>query len=654
MIPCRIQDFDPDEMPQAFMREPVLRKIDPELIVHRKNVNGIAIDRPGCPDPDDAVWALDRGKDIVLQVTIATPAEFIVPGSSEDLLARELAFTRYRGSSIEVSMLPPSVSQDLLCLRKGRLRPGITISGAISPDGGIRDFPIRKTKINPRGNYTDTDIDVIMHDPAARLHKVVRNLYSAACILHARRMKEGALDMIDPSHGRMINEEGQIEKFEPGAMTAHFILHEAMVFANELAARYCVNNGLHALFRNHSAREGRPPDEVLRDSFRNVITEAFETESDSRLDLARLCFEGQLNHAEYGIRPEGHFALNLPAYTHFTSPLRRYIDIVIARIISAHLDGRPAPYTPEELEAIAQSINDTSRAYRKHRRLLREESEISGGSSAFLRRLVSALETGNLDPMFADEISLDSLHPEGLCRILFNSHNGRDWAILRERLFLSLPARPDMATGALALWNDRKSHLTFRGQEDEDSGGYRATAVLLESNIETAGEPFLARSRKIARVGAALQLIGSIAEIEKTAIDAACARWIERQAADAPAKPPRPRAEKPRRHRPPLTSTHSVTRSRPIVSLSKMDPSTVEYPVRVLYEICAQDRHSSPQYVLMRTETKHLRAICEVTTSQGVELREEGSGQAQSAAKTRAARAMLGTLKDLAGMNSGI
>ena len=122
-----------------------------------------------------------------------------------------------------------------------------------------------------------------------------------------------------------------------------------MIAANTAAAQWLADRDQPALYRNHTAKAIAPgQDDMLQALFVAGSAKAI-----------RQRLQSWLNRAEYGPALIGHFALNLPAYGHFTSPIRRVADLINHRIIKALLRGEESPYSKQDLEELGSHINET-------------------------------------------------------------------------------------------------------------------------------------------------------------------------------------------------------------------------------------------------------------------------------------------------------
>ena len=173
----------------------------------------------------------------------------------------------------------------------------------------------------------------------------------------SKRILTGALAIYDDKNKFITTEDGLIE--EPrnkGFYKAYIIVQEFMILINQHITEYLYNSGVNLLFRNHEVQDGTDIKEVFRNHLLSVLKDpdliSHFTQINKNIGhlLARARYESVL---------KGHFGLNLKAYAHWTSPIRRYADLVNHRILISWLENKKSPYSLEELSEIAYHLNST-------------------------------------------------------------------------------------------------------------------------------------------------------------------------------------------------------------------------------------------------------------------------------------------------------
>ncbi len=360
-----------------------------------RDLDIVTIDGETARDFDDAVWVerLDNGN-WALQVHIADVSHYVRPGTPID---REAAL---RGTSVyfpdrAVPMLPVELSTDQCSLRPHEDRLVLSALLEIDPRGDVvrQEFARGVIRSVERMTYTAVhgalEGDPVLSDRYARLLPRFHAMRELALILNRKRVRRGSIDFDLP--------EPLLEFDEFGAMTgvtraprniAHRIIEEFMLAANEAVASHLEALGVPMIFRIH---ERPDPKRVLE--FEDIATQfgyslsagaapvkrfkgetiALENPNLTSRNYQKLVakIEGKpeerilsylmlrsLKQARYSEQNVGHFALAAPSYTHFTSPIRRYPDLIVHRVLTAQLDRRvyEAP-----MRAIANASSESER-----------------------------------------------------------------------------------------------------------------------------------------------------------------------------------------------------------------------------------------------------------------------------------------------------
>jgi len=336
------------------------------------------IDGETAQDFDDAVSIARReGGGWRLGVHIADVSEYVRPGSA--LEAEAFA----RGTSVyfpglTLPMLPEALSNNLCSLRPRVDRLTVSVVCDFDADGERVGTAFHSSVIRTVERMTYTSVfKILNNDPAERaaypdLVPDLLEMKELAGILRRRRMAGGSLDfdLIEPE---LVYQEGKIaavEGFAPNE--AHKLIEEFMVMANVAVAEYLRLRGVPSLHRFH---ENPDPDNLdeLRDVlalFSIVLPPGRLTSRDLQAAIRKA--EGtpiekfvnirilrSLRLAEYSAESSGHYGLGLMDYTHFTSPIRRYPDLIVHRLLKADLAGRPLRLPG--LDAVARHSSEQER-----------------------------------------------------------------------------------------------------------------------------------------------------------------------------------------------------------------------------------------------------------------------------------------------------
>lgn len=324
----------------------------------RIHVKGVTIDPAHSKDLDDAIWAEEADDCFRVRVSIADVAREVMTGSEADEYAKKTVATKYFGTG-NSPMLPRHLSEEKLSLWPNEPKKTITVEIAFAKDFSTYQTKVFRSLLMSRRRYTYEEIPGVLTETTAMASMMVLLARIAHALLEKRR-DAGALVLYDLNTGWVTTEEGFLRQIEQkDATVGYIIVQEMMIAANVALATFAIEHDIPILFRNHVAKLATPE----RDELVRQLNEATSTpvENITAMQKRTAMLFGK---ADYGATLRGHFGLNVPAYTHFTSPIRRYADLVTHRQIRAFLREESLPYTIEDVAALALHINDTIQAER--------------------------------------------------------------------------------------------------------------------------------------------------------------------------------------------------------------------------------------------------------------------------------------------------
>ncbi len=404
----------------------------------------VTIDPADARDHDDAVFAAADDDPAnpgghVLWVAIADVAAYVTPGSGLDTEARERGNSTYFPDRV-VPMLPESLSGDLCSLHAGADRACIAVRMVIDRDGAKRAHRFVRGLMRSAGSLTyeavqavaDEEPPAAMTDAAALAVSVIGPLYDAYAALKAARARRQPLDLELPERRIALGADGRVTSVAlRDRLDAHRLIEEFMVLANVAAAEELVARKSPLLFRVHE--EPSPEKlEALRDvalasgfalakgqvlqtrHLNRLLEQAAGTDFDELMNMTTL---RSMTQAYYSPENFGHFGLALRTYAHFTSPIRRYADLVVHRaLIAAHGWGGDGLATPEtdRLADTAKHISDTER-----RSMAAERDTTDRYLAAYLAERSGAEVAGRISGVtrFGLFVKLDETGADGLIPI---------------------------------------------------------------------------------------------------------------------------------------------------------------------------------------------------------------------------------------------
>jgi len=379
----------PDEFPPHVLAE--LAKLEPPRPANRADLTTLdllTIDPVDARDHDDAVHAAPDGdpanKDgFVVHVAIADVAHYVQPGSRLDKEAQ------LRGNSVYfpdrvVPMLPERISNDLCSLKEGEPRPCLAVRMVFDRHGHKKGHTFLRAMMRSAAklSYQEAQaaIDGKPSDKAGPLLEgALEPLWAAYAALAAARDRREPLDLDLPERKILLDAHGRVERVTtPERLEAHRLIEELMIQANVAAAETLEAKRAPVIYRVHDAPSKEkltalreflesldlkiPGSGSLRaGDFNRVLSRAKSLPVSDLINEVVLRSQSQAVYAADNI---GHFGLNLRRYAHFTSPIRRYADLMVHRSLIRALDQGAGGITEEDalrLPDIALAISQAER-----------------------------------------------------------------------------------------------------------------------------------------------------------------------------------------------------------------------------------------------------------------------------------------------------
>ena len=379
----------PEDFPESVIAES--ESLAPPTFANRVDLRAVpllTIDPMDARDHDDAVHAEPdpSGKNSggwVVTVAIADVAHYIRPGSKLDGEAQ------LRGNSVYfpdrvVPMLPEKISNDLCSLREGEERPCLAVRMVFDRRGEKRSHTFLRAMMKSAAKLSYQEAQAAIDGKPSEkclplMETALKPLWAAYAALSEARDRRGPLDLDLPERKIILNALGQVDRVvTPERLAAHRLIEEMMIQANVAAAETLEEKRTQLVYRVHD----QPSAEKLKglkdflatldmkiphlgalkaDAFNGILAQAKDLPVPDLINEVILRSQSQ---AEYNPRNIGHFGLSLARYAHFTSPIRRYADLIVHRALIRALKLGDDGLTDEEtarLTAVAKSISDAER-----------------------------------------------------------------------------------------------------------------------------------------------------------------------------------------------------------------------------------------------------------------------------------------------------
>ncbi|WP_269618562.1 VacB/RNase II family 3'-5' exoribonuclease [Zhongshania sp. BJYM1] len=340
-----------------------------------RDIPFVTIDSAETRDIDDALWAQANDNGWELHVAVADPGAFITAGSPLDYAARQRANTVYLPGFTQ-TMLPNPISQGSCSLIANEDRTAIVCSVQVSHDGEISDIQFSEALVRSRAKLSYSDVHAHLHGDMDLDQACLSELYAASLALKKYRREHYIIMPEQADFYFQLNEQRKIESITKIERNdAHRLVEECMLAANRSAALWLADSP--ALYVCHAGlREDRYENvkavlnkEIpsLTDCDLSTLTgykaliKASEN-SESTLPL-RSIFARMLQPGDLSLEPKPHFGLGLERYTTFTSPLRKYSDLLVQRCIRAKLNNEvPTLPNDDELAVLQETIRNGRQA----------------------------------------------------------------------------------------------------------------------------------------------------------------------------------------------------------------------------------------------------------------------------------------------------
>jgi len=331
----------------------------------------ITIDPDDAKDFDDAI-CLERASadQWRLWVHIADVSHYVKPGTALDIEAEKRGNSTYLVDRV-IPMLPEALSNELCSLKPNVDRLTKCVEFLVSNDGRVLNMKFYSAVIHSQRRFAYGEVlEILQRKPTSDpIEQMLHHAHELAQKIRRLRFKNGSLDLDFPETKIRLDEHGKILRIEKNENDAsHQLIEEYMLLANEAVATRLMTSRTPAIYRIHEEPDARRLQEYRNEVLAHHVAcgNLSQTSEVQKLlqklgtlpigQALKIGFLKSLMRARYAIEPLGHYGLAKKKYTHFTSPIRRYADLVVHRAL---FDKNPA--SASALKEIADHISVTER-----------------------------------------------------------------------------------------------------------------------------------------------------------------------------------------------------------------------------------------------------------------------------------------------------
>jgi ribonuclease R len=350
-------------------------EIDPRDLAGRTDCRShqtVTIDPDDAKDFDDAICLQPLpNRRWKLWVHIADVSHYVKPGTALDDEARKRGNSTYLVDRV-IPMLPEALSNELCSLKPNldRLTQGVEFH--LSAEGRVLRANFHSAIIRSQRRFTYREaLAVIQRPPRDAIEKMLKDAHELAQIIRRARMKAGSLDLDFPESKIRLDEHGKVSHIERVENdVSHQLIEEYMLLANEAVAGRLMALGRPSIYRIHEPPTDKRLQEYREDVLghqipcgnlanRNEVQKLLSKLGTLSIGPAlKIGFLKSLMRARYAVEPLGHYGLAKTKYTHFTSPIRRYADLLVHRALFA---GPGEDIGTQPLKLVCAHISDTER-----------------------------------------------------------------------------------------------------------------------------------------------------------------------------------------------------------------------------------------------------------------------------------------------------
>jgi len=373
--------FSPKTLSEA---EEIGSGITPEEISRRidfRSKNVFTIDPEDAKDFDDALSIEDLSNgNYSVGIHIADVSHYVKQNSNLDKEAARRGNSVYLVGKV-IPMLPEKLSNNICSLVPYEDRLSYSVIAELTKSGKLVKYEIKKSIIKSKRRFSYSEVQEIIDQRKGDFAGEILLLHNLAQILKKKRMREGSIDFYSPEVKFELDEEGKPFKINLREIKeSNNLIEEFMLLANKIVAEHIAKDD-HAQLKPFIYRIHDLPDREKIEEFARFVKSlgfSFDPNSSSKSNQFRLLLKQIKGHEEevlinelairsmakavYAAENIGHYGLGFKFYTHFTSPIRRYSDLLVHRLLFSYLEKKKGTnYTFKQLEEISEHISQTER-----------------------------------------------------------------------------------------------------------------------------------------------------------------------------------------------------------------------------------------------------------------------------------------------------
>ena len=317
----------------------------------------VTIDGEDAKDFDDAIFCSQNDDGFHLKVAIADVSYYVKPDTPIDKEASKRTTSVYFIRKV-VPMLPENLSNVLCSLQPQKRRRALCVEINFDKQGIIKDYKFDRGIIKSAARLTYNEVEGYMNNSSVPDDRIKESLQASFILFNQllkQRTQRGALDfkIVEPTI-KIDKDENVIDVVDRSRLTSHKLIEEFMLAANIVAADFLEKNCKKGIFRVHGNPESIKIDRLSQTLRRRSINWQGDIEDIQNLpfflekiqnrkdaSILNILILQAMQRAEYTTENIGHFGLALKNYTHFTSPIRRYPDVLVHRLLQTFLDKGP-------------------------------------------------------------------------------------------------------------------------------------------------------------------------------------------------------------------------------------------------------------------------------------------------------------------------